>query len=656
MRQVQLRLDSRDFGFPRTGPRGPSAVIADEIRPVIAGVETIPLLEAREVDAAAFPIEIPLTIPERVSETSGSFLVASALPLDTQEKVNAERLRELTATAWIQLDKGWRIIRDESGGDVLRLDEVEELDGRALVRLSALLPPPRALESRSFRTPADAALHLGYGLTGTGPDPRASTEFRASLRCGDGPFDLVHQASIEHGPSAHWQDVRIALPDAPSRCRLRLEAETSGDTSTAAPVWSVPRITAAKNTETPPRNLVLISIDTLRADRLSGYGNPRETSPAIDRELIARGTRFSDLSTVFPRTNIAHLGLFTGLYPVSFGAVWYRLPFTSPIRTLTEQLADIGFETVAFTESGLMSRRQGFWYGFDRFAEQPARVASTFSEGTRYLDGVGSRQFFLFLHTYRPHAPYRPAQEFAELYDPKDRRGPNGSVPAVQRPASTRYDREIRETDALLAGFLGRLDSLGLSERTYVALVSDHGEAFGEHHHVFHGRSAFQEELHVPFVIRGPQVPSGKTIDTPASIVDLAPTLLDLLGGAPLAMSQGRSLAPALRGEVLEEAPIYFEWMGHKRPRGVRVGRFKALNKRRGKSALILYDLEEDPEEQHPIRGPHPARDEARRLLEAYEAAGLQRSEALAPGPAEPVATPVDRNVLLELKALGYLE
>jgi len=351
--------------------------------------------------------------------------------------------------------------------------------------------------------------------------------------------------------------------------------------------------------------------------------------------------------------------MFTGLYPSAFGSLRSRLATTSPIQTMTERFAAAGIETVAFTEGVLMSRRQGFWYGFDRFAEHggTGRARETFERGIGFLERARDKQFFLFLHTYQTHKPYLPAPEYAKLYDQADDTGPHRLVPAEHRVASTDYDREIRQTDALLEKFFDRLDSLGLSATTYVAVISDHGEAFGEHHFLFHGRSAYQEELRIPFVIRGPGIPAGRVIDEPVSLVDIAPTLLDLLNAPRLAQSQGRSLAAALlENAPIASKPVFFEWIGRGNPRGVRHGHFKVLQRNRKNPHLILYDLETDPAEQRPIQGPHSARERGRELLAAHEEEGASRAAALAPTQAEPRIEPVPRDLREELRALGYIE
>src|SRR5712692_8517641 len=179
----------------------------------------------------------------------------------------------------------------------------------------------------------------------------------------------------------------------------------------------------------------------------------RPTSPAIDARLIAQGTSFDDVSTTFPLTNVAHLSLFTGLYPESEpGRV--GVATESPVLMLAEIFRDAGFDTAAFTEDALLAGVFGFWHGFDRFTERPfvgaARGRDTFRDGAAFLRIDGRRPFFLFLHTYKVHSPYEFGPASAPLFsDPAawTQPGMDGEVPVEHRAKVDAYDRAIREAD-----------------------------------------------------------------------------------------------------------------------------------------------------------------------------------------------------------------
>lgn len=160
--RIRLRLGAEDFGFDTPNTRGPSAVIADELRPVVAGVESIPIFEAREVAAGTNPLEIAVVFPESAAELPVSSFILSAITLDEANVGKIERWRELVGTNWVRLEDGWTLSRDDSSGAVLRL-VANALEGRALLRLSAVRPPPRVLPPEP-RLPRGSGKLLGAGL------------------------------------------------------------------------------------------------------------------------------------------------------------------------------------------------------------------------------------------------------------------------------------------------------------------------------------------------------------------------------------------------------------------------------------------------------------------------------------------------------------
>jgi arylsulfatase A-like enzyme len=421
-------------------------------------------------------------------------------------------------------------------------------------------------------------------------------------------------------------------------------------------VWAVPQFLAPA-TGGEDRNLILISLDTLRADHLSGYGFRRPTSPAIDQELIRRGTAFTDVIATFPQTDISHLSLFSSLYP-SAQPTRGRIGAEDRLVLLAERLQSAGFETAAYTEDALVSGAFGFWFGFDRFTERSFAHADrgrpTIEDGVRYVASHRDRRFFLFLHTYKTHDPYVPSEAYRKLWtDPQQWKegGPAPLVPPQHRELVDRYNRTIREADALVAELLGALDAVGLADRTYVVLLSDHGESFGEHGMTGHGFTPHLEQLRVPLILRGPGIPEGLRIRTPSSLVDVTPTLLDLLGVEPLEQAQGVSLKKALEGVALApDRPLYFSWL-RKEAEGVRHGRWKY---HRAKGGHELFDLEKDPYEWKP-GGKETAPAKETELLDAHAADGAKRREELA-GSAEKGPSAIDEKTEKSLKALGYLK
>jgi arylsulfatase A-like enzyme len=519
------------------------------------------------------------------------------------------------------------------------------------VRIRALRPSPARLESRARDYPAGSRLLLGYGLAYaegiTAPRPVALT---ATLICRD-RTRVLHRDTLgsDGGGPLGWRGASIALPFREGPCRLRLEAHGPRKLRDRV-VWAVPQLLVPieRGAGVDERNLVLISLDTLRADHLSGYGYERPTSPTIDRELIARGTTFADVSTTFPLTNIAHLSLFTALYPDA-QPPHQQIATTTPLETLAERLGTAGFETAALTEDALLTGGSGLWSGFDSWVEMSLgaddRGEKIFADGLRFLRRNRDGKFFLFLHTYKVHEPYESSPEYRELF--RSGAGPRSSVPASMHATVDAYDRAIREADDLVGRFLWHLAALGLAERTVVAVVSDHGEAFLEHGVKGHGLGGGQEQLRIPWILRGPGVPAGRRITTPVSLVDVAPTLLGLLGGEPIDGAQGRDLSATLASaSAPDERPLYFSWMGNT-ARGVRLGRWKHVEHA---GTTALYDLEEDPLERNPLEPRARERD----LLAAQMAADRERQRRYGAGTREaPSVRPAVRKAL---RALGYAQ
>jgi arylsulfatase A-like enzyme len=326
---------------------------------------------------------------------------------------------------------------------------------------------------------------------------------------------------------------------------------------------------------------------------------------------------------------------------------------------LAERLGEAGFHTAAYTEDALLAGVFGFWFGFDRFTERSYRHEDrgrgTFEDGIEYLRANRDRRFFLFLHTYKTHEPYVASRAYASLFsDPAHwKRDGMGAIPQKHRDRTNAYDRTIREADDLVGEFLRELSLLGLAERTLVVLLSDHGEAFGEHGLIGHSFSSQQEVMRVPVVFRGPGVPEGLRIDTPTSLVDVAPTILELLGLEPLRVTQGVSLVPAFRGKALGgERPLYFSWLGDQAI-GVRYGRWKyrSVGQRRA-----LFDLETDPQEMRSVVQSDQQQPRWERLLSNHRKASAEIRAGFGRAAQDRAAPAISEQTEKSLRALGYIE
>jgi arylsulfatase A-like enzyme/Tfp pilus assembly protein PilF len=303
------------------------------------------------------------------------------------------------------------------------------------------------------------------------------------------------------------------------------------------------------------RNLLLVSIDTLRADRTSPYGHAIET-PALQR-LADEGVTFETALSPVPMTQPAHTSLFTGLYPGRHGVrdnVGTTL--TDEARTLAEVLREAGYQTGAVVASKVLARLTGLDQGFDsyddRFRTEELDSASPNVErrarevrlaASQWLAARDrARPFALFVHFFDPHTPHDPPPLFRERYPDR------------------LLDGEIAFVDRNLAQLIEQLESEGELERTLVVVLSDHGESLHEHGEEEHGLFLYDATQHVPLIVRLPGVgaPRGRRVATPVTLVDVLPTVLELLG-LPALESDGVSLAPLLAGGSIAPRALFAE-------------------------------------------------------------------------------------------------
>ncbi|MFA6049049.1 MAG: sulfatase [Candidatus Micrarchaeia archaeon] len=394
-------------------------------------------------------------------------------------------------------------------------------------------------------------------------------------------------------------------------------------------------------------NIVLISMDTLRADHVGAYGYFRNTTPNIDL-LAGRGALFENAIAQAPWTLPSHASIFTSLDPDVHGSNRVIDPakpvgISENLSTVAEELKKNGYATAGFASFNILGFT-GFERGFGKYA-----VLQGQKTGREWRGGVSERAiswleqnnrtpFFLFLHYFTPHAPYAPPEEFREFADPqysgkfagkkeitpadmallaKDaQNGEGGAAKQDTGYAIALYDGEIKHADSQAGSVLAWLEENGLLENTLIAVLSDHGEAFLEHGQTGHGNSAYDEEIKVPLVIAGPKVPVGARVTAQARLIDVAPTLLDAAGIAIPKQFQGRSLLPAARGEKQTETAAYSETRLRHNVRAVRTGSSKTILNlppagpqaaaTSGGEYYEYYDLEADPGEKQNLSAQFP--------------------------------------------------
>jgi arylsulfatase A-like enzyme/Tfp pilus assembly protein PilF len=396
-------------------------------------------------------------------------------------------------------------------------------------------------------------------------------------------------------------------------------------------------------------NVLVVSLDTLRADRVGAYGYAAALTPRIDG-LAARGLRFEQATTVVPLTLPAHSSLFTGAFPARHGVRdngGFYLPEEQV--TLAEVLNEKGYRTGGFVSSFVLDARWGIHQGFDhyfddfdlaKFDQAPGMDAiqrpgaETVDEALRWLARDTSTPFFAWVHLYDPHAPYEPPEPYASRFP---------------RTASGAYDGEIAATDAQVGRLLDALDADGRLADTLVVVLGDHGEMLGEKGEQTHGFFVYDAAVRIPLIVAGPSVPA-RAVSEQVRIVDVMPTVLDLLGQRPPPAVQGTSLMPLARGERLSLLALAESWYpryhyGWSELASVQDGRYKLIRAPRRE----LYDLRQDPQETMNLAQSDPRRAEAM-------ASALERLLAQL-GTAAAVHRPsqMDAETAEKLEALGYV-
>jgi arylsulfatase A-like enzyme len=431
---------------------------------------------------------------------------------------------------------------------------------------------------------------------------------------------------------------------------------------------------------------VVFILDTIRADHVSSYGHDRLTTPAID-VLAEKGVRFEQAVSYAPWTAPSVASILTGAYPAQVfreGKIAW---------SLAESFSAAGFSTAAVTEGGYVSRYFGMDRGFDYYHEEETDVPlmvegrpfnalptgtteKTFRLAREWLDDHADEPFFLVVHTYEAHTPYR-SRDFVEGVDA----GRLGSELRIEQVNAIRegqlvlteeekeygralYDGDVRNADRYVGEFMDFLEEKQIADSTVIVVVSDHGEELGDHYerHIFsHGHSLHDDLIRVPLVIYDPtQSGLPKTMPAQVPLLDVLPTVADLLGVQIERPVEGRSLMPLLTGEEQGNRIVMLgdtRW-GSLRM-GVRDGRYKyiAIVMQQGPPLeslpvppVQLYDLEQDPGEQINIADAHP------QLVRMYSEVLQSWIARMDRPPAETEWDVSDDALLDRLRSLGYVD
>ena len=404
-------------------------------------------------------------------------------------------------------------------------------------------------------------------------------------------------------------------------------------------------LAACSATPSPPaqpeaaaRNLLIITIDTLRADHVGAYGDAGAQTPGLDG-LAREGARFDHAYATAPITLTSHASLLTGRYPAGHGARHNGMRMNLATPTLAERLGRTGFATAAFIAAFPLDRRFGLIKGFQTYGDRLPRDAQgrplnerpgreVVDDAIVWLSGHRDGRFFLWVHLFEPHAPYgNPA-------DPVQ----------AKRPAIARYDDEIAEADRQVVRLLGALGDARAS--TFIIAAGDHGEAFGEHGEVSHSVFVYDTTLRVPLIMAGPGITHPLVVPDAVSLVDVAQTAAARLGVTPFD-GDGVDLSPTFGGTRLLSRPLYAESFaplldfGWSPLRSIRIDNWKYIAAPKAE----LYDLAVDSGENHNVVTSDPA--QARVLA--------QRVDSFAPAHLPQPDSQADRETLARLQALGYV-
>ena len=408
--------------------------------------------------------------------------------------------------------------------------------------------------------------------------------------------------------------------------------------------------TCASEAQTPAKStlpdVILITIDTLRADHVACYGYKQIRTPAID-SLAKDGIRFSQAFTPTPITNTSHATILTGLLPSSHGVTDFGVPLVTTHPTWAELLSRRGYHSAAFIGAVILDSKslapgldRGFDF-YDNFPEHPTTKERWGRVERRGMDVVKRAQtwlaahpaglHFVWVHLYDPHDPYEPPPPYLQIY--KDHL----------------YDGEIAYADSALGNFLAYLKSHNIYENSLIVLVGDHGEGLGEHHEDTHGIFLYDSTIHVPLLVKLPgRGYSGRVVAAQVRTTDILPTVLDLMKVPAPAGLDGESLQPyfaatespvrVVFGET--DYPLRFGWAPL---RSVRNGGFKFIEAPHPE----LYNLRADPGE---LKNTYAPWDDV-----VKKSRGLLADLRSKQPPAAPSKATVGQGTLSELRALGYL-
>jgi arylsulfatase A-like enzyme len=537
-------------------------------------------------------------------------------------------------------------------------------------------------------------MHFGMGIT----EKNSPITFRVSA----GEKELFAKTIND---TDTWEPASIDLAAYSGR-DVTITLATTARPGTVA-LWANPLLTS--RTQRKPLNVLLYMIDTLRADHASMYGYARETTPFL-KKLGDRGLVFDDCQVQATWTKPSVASLLTSLYSFTHGIVQDYDTIPKGATTLAEQLRTSGYVTVGIMANPFAGRLSGLQKGFDFVSEwaviqryrKDAEDRGTDSAAVNkiifpWLETHRNEPFFLYAHTTDPHAPYRPPAGFEEKFArPADTSKFNATYKSLVNKRSygggavvsraivrhsgvnpdrfiheaiDRYDGEVLHNDWSLEQLAGKLKELGILDNTLIIVVSDHGEEFWEHGWTAHGQSLYQELTHGVFVMWNPKlIPTPRRVAVPVQLIDVMPTVLDLLGLKIPDLIQGQSLAPFARGQSFQRrgqvmtsryaSPHAHGFVPENGTDTVALvdADWKLLYRDKAKEVSLnkveLYDRRSDRGETKNIAAQHPQEvDRMMTEIGKWMEAEKQIKSSLSRGP----KATIDAKTLEQLRSLGYI-
>ena len=545
--------------------------------------------------------------------------------------------------------------------------------------------------------PRDGRLHFGMGVTAEG----SPVTFRVQL-----PGKDLYSKTVSSAGA--WEDAEVDLSAYGGR-NLKLVLTIESSRAGAVGLWANPLLSTRLPKARP--NVLIYMIDTLRADHASLYGYKRDTTPFL-RKLAATGVVFDDCQSQATWTKASVASLFTSIYSYTHGIFNDYDTIPKGAVTLAERMREAGYVTANISASPWAGKITGLQRGFDYMLEFPVVQRRRTDAADRATDSAALNKvvfpwlerhrdepFFLYAHATDPHAPYRPpasyeqkfanpaeTAEFNRDYASLRDKGQYGGGTVVSREGSRkngidpdkfirraidRYDGEILHNDANLELLAARLKELGLLDNTLIIVVSDHGEEFWDHGWTAHGHSLYQELSHCVCLMWNPKLlPVSRRVTEPVQLIDVMPTVLDLLNLKAPDILQGQSLAPLANGRPFHRrAPVMTSRFAHPnaKPNGFvpenRINTFalieanwKLIYREKGKDVGLnrveLYDRRTDRAETNNVAGAHPQ--DVERMMTAlgkWLDAQKQIRALLGKG----TRSTLDQQTLDQLRSLGYI-